>query len=128
MQVSIQQLFCYRSQQSLLRHVKETSNLYIEIIDYPGEWLLDLPMLTQDYFSWSRQIQQLLKGRDEESAQQWLQLCQQCDPFAAADEKLLANIAQVYTDYLVFCKQQGQYFIQPGRFVLPGDLAGAPIL
>ncbi len=57
-----------------------------------------------------------------------MQLCQQCDPFAAADEKLLANIAQAYTDYLVFCKQQGQYFIQPGRFVLPGDLAGAPVL
>lgn len=44
----------YRSQASLLRHFKETSNLYIEVIDYLGEWLLDLPMLHQDYFSWSR--------------------------------------------------------------------------
>ncbi|HGJ5872508.1 MAG TPA: YcjX family protein [Arsenophonus apicola] len=118
----------YRSQHSLLRHVKNTANLYVEIIDYPGEWLLDLPMLTQDYFSWSRQMQQLLKDRGNEGAQQWLQLCQQCDPFAAADEKLLASIAQAYTDYLVFSKQQGQYFIHPGRFILPGDLAGAPVL
>ncbi|XPE25465.1 YcjX family protein [Shigella sonnei] len=26
------------------------------------------------------------------------------------------------------CKQQGLHFIQPGRFVLPGDMAGAPAL
>ena len=38
----------YKSHDSLLRHFKETSTLYLEIVDYPGEWLLDLPMLTQD--------------------------------------------------------------------------------
>ncbi len=27
----------YRSNSSLLRHFKETSTLYLEIIDYPGE-------------------------------------------------------------------------------------------
>lgn len=30
----------YRSNDSLLRHFKETSTLYLEIVDYPGEWLL----------------------------------------------------------------------------------------
>ncbi len=30
-----------------LRHFKDTSTLYLEIVDYPGEWLLDLPMLAQ---------------------------------------------------------------------------------
>ena len=34
----------YRSNDSLLRHFKDTSTLYLEIVDYPGEWLLDLPM------------------------------------------------------------------------------------
>lgn len=33
----------FRSRDSLLRHFKETSTLYLEIVDYPGEWLLDLP-------------------------------------------------------------------------------------
>ncbi|RLS12037.1 YcjX family protein, partial [Enterobacter cloacae] len=33
-----------------------------------------------------------------------------------------------YTDYLVRCKNEGLHFIQPGRFVLPGDMAGAPAL
>jgi predicted YcjX-like family ATPase len=46
----------FRSNESLMRHFKDTSTLYLEIVDYPGEWLLDLPMLAQDYLSWSRQM------------------------------------------------------------------------
>ena len=46
----------FKSNDSLLRHFKDTSTLYLEIVDYPGEWLLDLPMLAQDYLSWSRQM------------------------------------------------------------------------
>ncbi len=45
-----------------MRHFKDTSTLYLEIVDYPGEWLLDLPMLAQDYLSWSRQMTGLLQG------------------------------------------------------------------
>ena len=40
----------------------------------------------------------------------------------------LAAIADAWTAYLHQCKQEGLHFIQPGRFVLPGDLAGAPAL
>lgn len=57
----------YRSNDSLLRHFKDTSTLYLEIVDYPGEWLLDLPMLAQDYLSWSRQMTGLLQGQRADS-------------------------------------------------------------
>lgn len=50
------------------------------------------------------------------------------DPLAPADENRLAEIAAAWTAYLHQCKQQGLHFIQPGRFVLPGDMAGAPAL
>lgn len=116
----------YRTQDSLLRHFKETSTLYLEIVDYPGEWLLDLPMLEQDYLTWSQQMKTLLKGERGEWAEPWLALCRQLDPDAPADEQQLAAIAQAYTDYLHRCKAAGFHFIQPGRFVLPGDMAGAP--
>ncbi|MDE9444066.1 YcjX family protein [Xenorhabdus bovienii] len=118
----------YRSEDSLLRYLKETSTLYLEIVDYPGEWLLDLPMLEQSYLAWSRQMNGMLKGERAGWAKSWLELCQQCDPLAPADENLLARIAQAYTDYLHQCKAQELHFIQPGRFILPGDLAGAPAL
>lgn len=118
----------FRSQESLLRHFKETATLYLEIVDYPGEWLLDLPMLDHSYLEWSRQMGGLLQGQRAEWAKPWLELCRRCDPLAPADENLLAAIAQAYSDYLIRCKEEGLHFIQPGRFVLPGELAGAPAL
>lgn len=118
----------YRSANSILRHLKETSTLYLEIVDYPGEWLLDLPMLAQDYFSWSRQMTEMIKGTRVEWSAEWRSRCAELDPFAPADESQLAGIAEAWTDYLHRCKNEGLHFIQPGRFVLPGDLAGAPVL
>lgn len=118
----------YRSNDSLMRHFKETSTLWLEIVDYPGEWLLDLPMLAQDYLSWSRQMTGLLHGERAALAQNWRALCADLDPLAPADENRLAAIADGWTDYLRQCKTQGLHFIQPGRFVLPGEMAGAPAL
>jgi predicted YcjX-like family ATPase len=118
----------FRSNESLMRHFKDTSTLYLEIVDYPGEWLLDLPMLAQDYLSWSRQMTGLLQGQRAGWSAKWRQLCEGLDPLAPADENRLAAIAEAWTAYLHQCKQEGLHFIQPGRFVLPGDLAGAPAL
>ncbi|ENU1226394.1 MULTISPECIES: YcjX family protein [Providencia] len=118
----------YRSEDSFLRHFVDNSSLYLEIVDYPGEWLLDLPMLDLNYLAWSEQMNSLIKGERAHLAQSWLALCEKCDPLAPVDENLLAEIAAAYTQYLVECKAQGQHFIQPGRFVLPAELAGAPAL
>lgn len=118
----------YRSNDSLLRHFKDTSTLYLEIVDYPGEWLLDLPMLAQNYLSWSRQMTSLLTGDRAEWSAKWRTLCEGLDPLAPADENRLAAISEAWTEYLLHCKREGLHFIQPGRFVLPGDMAGAPAL
>ncbi|MBK4715864.1 MULTISPECIES: YcjX family GTP-binding protein [Tenebrionibacter/Tenebrionicola group] len=118
----------YRSNDSLLRHFKDTATLWLEIVDYPGEWLLDLPMLAQDYLTWSRQMTGLLQGQRKVWSHRWAELCVGLDPLAPADENRLAAIAAAWTDYLITCKAEGMHFIQPGRFVLPGELAGAPAL
>ncbi|EOS96926.1 YcjX family protein [Erwinia tracheiphila] len=118
----------YRSRKSLLRYFKDIATLYLDIVDYPGEWLLDLPMLAQDYFSWSRQMTSLLQGTRAQWALEWQQSFEGLDPFAPADENRLAGIAAAWTDYLLKCKEEGMHFIQPGRFVLPGEMAGAPVL
>lgn len=44
------------------------------------------------------------------------------------NEKLLEKVAHTYTEYLHSCKDSGLHWVQPGRFVLPGELAGAPVL
>ena len=61
-------------------------------------------------------------------AQSWLEKAQNVNLTAPADEDILAQLAKDYTDYLWQCKQHGLQFIQPGRFVLPGELEGAPAL
>src|SRR5690606_13026354 len=42
-------------QTGLLRRVQPSRSLRIEILDYPGGWLLDLPLLELDYGQWGEQ-------------------------------------------------------------------------
>jgi predicted YcjX-like family ATPase len=39
--------------QGLWRHASPEAELKVDIVDYPGEWLVDLPLLDQDYRAWS---------------------------------------------------------------------------
>src|SRR5690606_10592830 len=36
-------------------------SISIDIVDYPGEWLLDLPLLDMDYLTFCRQAEELSK-------------------------------------------------------------------
>ncbi|MGQ0286066.1 YcjX family protein [Pasteurellaceae bacterium 22721_9_1] len=118
----------YQRHNGLMSYLKDTGTLYVDIFDYPGEWLLDLPLLHLDYQQWSQSLTQLFTDNRKHLAQTWLQKVQQLDLLAVANEDKLAEIAQEYTAYLHRCKEQGLHFIQPGRFVLPGELEGAPVL
>lgn len=105
-----------------------TARLHIDIIDYPGEWLLDLPLLDMDFFQWSQKQFDALKGVRKELAESWLTQLESIDLLAPLNEKDLAKVAQSYTEFLFACKEQGLHWVQPGRFVLPGELEGAPVL
>jgi len=120
----------YKPKQSLLKYATDMATLTIDITDYPGEWLLDLAMLDQTYEQWSMQMTSLLKQSPRvERAQGFIDSINEVDPWQAADEQLLANLSAQYTELLqYFHHQLGLSVIQPGRFILPGELAGAPIL
>jgi len=120
----------YQPKRSLLKYATDMATLTLDITDYPGEWLLDLPMLNQTYEQWSEQTQALLSvpPRDKLS-QDFLTKVGEIDPFNAADEELLAQLSKEYTELLhTFRYDLGLSVIQPGRFILPAELAGAPIL
>lgn len=56
-------------------------------------------------------------------------MAEEFDPLAPADETLIEQISARFTEYLYKCKAEGGlHWVQPGRFVLPGELAGAPVL
>ncbi|TKF24256.1 YcjX family protein [Vibrio genomosp. F6] len=106
----------------------KSATLHLDIVDYPGEWLLDLPLLDMNFEEWSQTQYEALKGRRKDLAQNWLT---QLEVFSAQDEaneKQLAEISESYTSYLHACKDIGLHWVQPGRFVLPGELEGAPVL
>lgn len=120
----------YQPKQSLLKYATDSATLYVDITDYPGEWLLDLPMLSQTFEEWSRYTSALLREESRnELSKEFFEKVEKLDPFQSADEELLADIADSYTQLLhKFRNELGLSVIQPGRFILPGELAGAPIL
>jgi predicted YcjX-like family ATPase len=120
----------YQPKHSLLKYATDMATLTVDITDYPGEWLLDLPMLKQTFQEWSEQTQALMtQGTRAEPSKAFLIKLNTVDPLATASEEILAELAQEYTALLhTFRHDLGLSVIQPGRFILPGDLAGAPIL
>jgi len=120
----------YQPKKSLLKYVTDMATLTLDITDYPGEWLLDLPMLNQTYEEWSEQTCKLLSVAPREAyAQSFIEKVSKIDPFQEANEDFLAELSKEYTKLLyTFRFELGLSVVQPGRFILPAELDGAPIL
>jgi predicted YcjX-like family ATPase len=120
----------YQPKNSMLKYATDMATLTLDITDYPGEWLLDLPMLKQTYQEWSEQTYALMtSGARNEHSKSFIAKLEKIDALDCASEELLAELSQEYTTLLhTFRHELGLSVIQPGRFILPGDLAGAPIL
>lgn len=105
--------------------------LSIDIVDYPGEWLLDLPLLGQDFRQFSESTVSLAQtGIRQELSRDWLQLAQSIDQDAPADEMTARRLAETFAAYLKACKSDERSLstLPPGRFLMPGDLEGSPAL
>ena len=58
---------------SFLTRTLGSGRIHIDIVDYPGEWLLDLPLLSKDYATWSRETVTAARTRGRpELAARWL--------------------------------------------------------
>ncbi|CDX54396.1 conserved hypothetical protein [Mesorhizobium plurifarium] len=105
--------------------------LSIDIVDYPGEWLLDLPLLGKSFADFSREAVELaaLPVRSDLS-QAWRELASIVNPDADADEMAARRLAESFAAYLKACKLDDRALstLPPGRFLMPGDLEGSPAL
>jgi len=114
-----------------LRRMLGVRQLHLDIVDYPGEWLLDLPMLEQDYASWSRDaVAQSRLASRASAAAGWLQHLAVLAPDSPADEQVAIAASRSFTEYLrkVRSADTAPSLVGPGRFLLPGDLEGSPLL
>lgn len=100
--------------------------IHLDIVDYPGEWLLDLALLQKSYVDWSRDTLARLENRPE--AQDYLRQMHATDPTAALDEPTIRRLATTFTTYLTAARAAGWSDCTPGRFLLPGELEGSPVL
>jgi len=100
--------------------------IHIDIVDYPGEWLLDLSLLDKSFAEWSEQT--LTRLADQPQAAAFLAQLQALDPTQPHAEETAQEIAAAYTGALAAARDQGMALATPGRFLLPGDLAGSPVL
>ncbi|MGE0007896.1 MAG: YcjX family protein [Parvibaculaceae bacterium] len=105
--------------------------LHVDIVDYPGEWLLDLPLLDLSYQRWSADTVAASRRQPRAGlARDWHGLISALDPLAPANESDAAKAAEFFTSYLARCRggDVSLSALPPGRFLMPGDLAGSPLL
>ena len=105
--------------------------LTLDIVDYPGEWLLDLPLLTKTYEEWASESLRLSRQRPRSDlAKDWHLHLATLDPRGAEDEQAALTAARLFTEYLRACrdKNYAMSLLPPGRFLMPGDLANTPAL
>ncbi|WP_090268695.1 YcjX family protein [Thalassovita taeanensis] len=110
----------------LLSGLQGPRTVHLDIVDYPGEWLLDLGLLDKTYDQWSTDV--LARIDKRACAQGFMERARAADPAAAFDEPLAQDLAKRFTAYLNDARKAGFSDCTPGRFLLPGDLAGSPVL
>ncbi len=105
--------------------------LDLDIVDYPGEWLLDLPLLAKDYRTFSAEtISRARDPRRTAIAADWLGHIAALDPTGPADDEAAGRAHELFADYLRTARsgELALSMVPPGRFLSPGDLAGSPAL
>jgi len=110
----------------LLSGFQGARTVHLDIVDYPGEWLLDLGLMDKSFVQWSAEVLERLKGRDE--AAEYLGLVSAMDGGDDLEEPKAQALASAFTEYLHAARGAGYSDCTPGRFLLPGDLAGSPVL
>ncbi len=110
----------------LLGSLQGIRTVHLDIVDYPGEWLLDLGLMDQTYAQWSAAA--LARIPERPGGDAYLQALAEVDPQAKLDELIAQNLARTFTQSLTAAREAGFSDCSPGRFLLPGDLAGSPVL
>ncbi|MBZ8134726.1 YcjX family protein [Afifella sp. IM 167] len=105
--------------------------LDLDIVDYPGEWLLDLALLGKSYAEWSAEAVAMSREPHRMGlAAEWHAALARVDPGAEEDETTARELAAAFTAYLRAARadEHALSMLPPGRFLMPGDLEGSPAL
>jgi predicted YcjX-like family ATPase len=107
------------------------ATLAVDIVDYPGEWLLDLALLDASYRDWSRRtVEASRRPERARIAASWHANLATLDPVGPGDETVAQRASDAFKAYLAALRAgpEAVATTPPGRFLMPGDLAGSPAL
>ncbi|MCG6882890.1 MAG: YcjX family protein [Silicimonas sp.] len=110
----------------LLAGLAGAHTVHLDIVDYPGEWLLDLALLDQSFRQWADAS--LARHEKRPAMADFLALMRNTDGAEKLDEPTATKLAETFTTGLTALRSAGLSNCTPGRFLLPGDLKGSPVL
>jgi len=101
----------------------------LELLDYPGEWLLDLPLLEQSFHAWSVEtLARLTEPPRAALARDFLAFAATLNPAAPADEAVAGHGFRLYAAGLRRLREEaGLRWLQPGRALMPGPWGEVPL-
>ncbi len=104
------------------------SSIQLELVDYPGEWLVDLPMLKQSYDNWSDDIlNKANKGSRADLSKDYINALIHIDA-DSDDEGTIERLTDLWKQYLIEAANKGLVFNQPGKLLRPGNMLHSPVL
>jgi len=107
------------ARQVVLGDLLPPKRIRLELLDYPGEWLLDLPLLAEDFRTWSEATLARLE-RGPAFARDFLAFARGLPADAPADEALAASGHRLYRAALLRLRDETRLsLLQPGRFLMP---------
>ena len=127
----------YEAEKTLWRYLGP-AKLHLDIVDYPGEWLTDLALLDKPYATWAAESLDLVAARGQApAAAAFLEFVATLAKPAAEpaaeprdSEQIALDGARLFTAALAEARiaDGGIATLSPGRFLMPGDLEGSPLL
>lgn len=111
--------FIVRRQYSAGLDFFKEREITVELLDYPGEWLLDLPLLQQDFHAWSDEtLARMQTGIRAEPARPYLEFIRSLDLAKPADPDQMRRAYDLYLAYLFDARDRlGLRYLQPGGFL-----------
>lgn len=104
-----------------LQRGTSTQDLQLELVDYPGERLLDAPLLGQTFEQWAAEtVQEAKLGLRRELSASWLAACDALGLHGAPTEEAMTKAVDEYRKYVRACREHGLTFLQPSAFLLEG--------
>src|SRR3569623_2929008 len=103
----------------------------LDIVDFPGEWLPDLPLLSLSVAVWSAQaLDRAHRDGAPGEAKAFLAALTAVDTTKDATDVDAETLARAFTAYLRASRADAHALstLPPGRFLMPGDLEGSPAL